>query len=39
MNYEPAEVVSFTMKGLAKIILHVLGNENLLKEIEETDTV
>lgn len=39
MNYEPADVVSFAMKGLAKIILHVLGNESLLKEIEETDSV
>lgn len=35
MNYEPSELVSFSMKGLAKIILHVLGNESLLKEVEE----
>ena len=36
MNYDSATLVSFTMKGLAKIILHVLGNESLLKEIEDS---
>lgn len=34
LQYEPAELASFTMKGLAKILLHVTANESLLKEFE-----
>jgi hypothetical protein len=34
LNYEPGELVSYAMKGLAKILLHITTNENLLKEIE-----
>ncbi|MFH0732031.1 MAG: hypothetical protein V2A72_03800 [Candidatus Omnitrophota bacterium] len=34
MQFEPSELVSYTMKGLAKILLHILANETLLQEIE-----
>jgi hypothetical protein len=34
VQYEPAELVSFIMKGLAKILLHIMANESLLKEFE-----
>ncbi len=37
INYEPAEMVSFAMKGLAKILLHIMTNENILKEIEDIE--
>lgn len=34
INYEPGDMVAFSMKGLAKILLHILTNESLLKELE-----
>ena len=37
VNYEPDDMVSFSMKGLAKILLHVMTNENLLKEVENAE--
>ena len=37
LQYEPAELVSFTMKGLAKILLHITANESLLKEFETVE--
>ena len=37
LQYEPAELVSFTMKGLAKILLHIMANESLLKEFEAVE--
>ncbi|UCE74375.1 MAG: hypothetical protein JSV56_01365, partial [Methanomassiliicoccales archaeon] len=35
LYYDPPEMTSFTMKGLAKILLHVMANETILKEIED----
>ncbi|MGB7580956.1 MAG: hypothetical protein WBL85_00725 [Sedimentisphaerales bacterium] len=37
LNYNPIEMTSYVMKGLAKILLHVMANETLLKEIEDLD--
>jgi hypothetical protein len=35
--YDPPELTSFVMKGLAKILLHVMANETILKEIEDIE--
>ncbi|MGD0551825.1 MAG: hypothetical protein ABSB25_04155 [Sedimentisphaerales bacterium] len=37
LHYDPPEMTSFIMKGLAKILLHVMANETILKEIEDVD--
>jgi hypothetical protein len=37
LRYDPLEMTSFVMKGLAKILLHVMANETILKEIEDSD--
>ncbi len=37
VNYEPAEMTSFLMKGLAKILLHITTNESLIKELEASE--
>jgi len=37
LHYDPPEMTSYVMKGLAKILLHVMANETILKEIEDSD--
>jgi len=37
LNYDPPEMTSFVMKGLSKILLHVMANETILKEFEDSD--
>jgi hypothetical protein len=37
LYYDPPEMTSFVMKGLAKILLHVMANETILKEIEDIE--
>ncbi|MDD5064131.1 MAG: hypothetical protein PHQ35_05145 [Phycisphaerae bacterium] len=37
LYYDPTKMTSYIMKGLAKILLHVMANETMLKEIEDSD--
>lgn len=37
LHYDPPEMTSFIMKGLAKILLHVMANETILKEVEDIE--
>ncbi len=37
IHYDSCDMVSFIMKGLAKILLHLTTNENLIKELENAN--
>jgi hypothetical protein len=38
LNFEPVDMTSFIMKGLAKILLHITTNESLIKEFESIES-